>query len=64
MLDKIAHLIAKGSGSPGNLMKELQQVVDYMDKMGYAHADIKFMPGYDILRILAIGECKNKKKCD
>ena len=45
-------------------MKELQQVVDYMDKMDYAHADIKFMPGYDILRILAIGECKNKKKCD
>ena len=45
-------------------MKELQQVVDYMDKMGYAHADIKFMPGYDILSILAIGECKNKKKCD
>ena len=45
-------------------MKELQQVVDYMDKMGYAHSDMKFMPGYDILRILVIGECKSKKKCD
>jgi len=64
VLDKIAQLIAKGSGSPGNLMKELQQFVDYMDKMGYAHSEMEFMPGYDILRILVIGECKSKKKCD
>ena len=45
-------------------MKELKQVVDSMDKMGYDHADMRFMPGYDILNILAIGECKSKKKCD